>query len=165
MDVEKVDSSARSRIDVAKSPSHHLSQTEIAGDNPCSQYLSLGSLSMASWLRARRLQRRCRNRFARLQRWRFAMKKSKLIPGGDPHSLDAIGCRDPSTCRRILFLPGDNGVQRVFFPAWRRIQSLPLCAGHPFHLIFESRRASQPQALSSVLREPDRSRTPRFLNC
>jgi hypothetical protein len=28
------------RIDVDKSSSHHLSQTEIASDNPCSQHLS-----------------------------------------------------------------------------------------------------------------------------
>jgi hypothetical protein len=27
-------------IDVDKSASHHLSQTEIGGDNPCSQHLS-----------------------------------------------------------------------------------------------------------------------------
>jgi hypothetical protein len=30
----------RSWIDVAKSPSHQISQTEIASDNPCSRQLS-----------------------------------------------------------------------------------------------------------------------------
>ena len=31
----------RLRIDVEKSSSHHLSQNEIASDNPCSRHLSL----------------------------------------------------------------------------------------------------------------------------
>jgi len=30
----------RNRLDVEKSSYHHLSQSEIAGDNPCSQHLS-----------------------------------------------------------------------------------------------------------------------------
>src|SRR5580704_10888528 len=38
--VPLVDFWRKSWVDVAKSSSHHLSQTEIDGDNPCSQQLS-----------------------------------------------------------------------------------------------------------------------------
>jgi hypothetical protein len=65
--------------------------------------------------------------FARFTALAIRNEEIKTHSTGDPHSLDAVGYRDPSTCRGILFLPGDNGVQRVFFPAWRRIQSLRQC--------------------------------------